>query len=55
MDVTSICEVRRTGEALMELNSGHLLFYKGRIIEDQSGVGILLSKSEKRSIEKFIA
>lgn len=53
-DIVGISEVRRPGEALMQLNSGHLLYSKGQD-KKQGGVGLLIHRNIKPYVIGFDA
>ena len=46
-DIIGLSEVRRKGEELVELKSGHLFYYRGTETGRTSGVGFLINKTIK--------
>lgn len=51
--VVGLCVVRRTGEQLMNLKEGHLLFHRGKENIKQSGVGFLVNKDLAKNVKRF--
>ena len=50
-DIVGISEMRRPGEKIQALQSGHLLYNSGKT--KQNGVGFLIHKNLQSNIEKF--
>ena len=53
-DIIGISEMRRPGEKIQMLKSGHLLYNSGKE-KKENGVGFLINKHLQSNIEKFIA
>ena len=52
-DIIGLSEVRRTGEAFIELKEGHVLCYRGHKSRKEHGVGFLINKQLAGNIEEF--
>ena len=54
-DIIGLSEVRRTGEAFIELPDGHVLCYRGKDDEKRHGVGFLINKRIAGNVEEFFS
>ena len=54
-DIIGLSEVRRTGEGFVELNSGHILCYRGHQDKKEHGVGFLIHREIAGNVEEFFS
>ncbi|KAL1447418.1 hypothetical protein WDU94_003530 [Cyamophila willieti] len=52
-DIIGLCEVRRKGEERLELNSGHIFYYRGTEKGGHNGVGFIVNRKYKNNILEF--
>ena len=52
-DVIGLAETRRRGESIKKLESGNILFTKGKNDKCQSGVGFLINKTMANNVVEF--